>query len=138
MLDLKLLKKKTVIANANILHGGDVDEFEMLLAAEMSRNASKLFCNPNQTKVKVELCRERDNPVPETHTNTHIMIEIRATSNTRPIYFYLLLTWTFTLTFLNFLEENFLCNNNEFRGFEQGKRGSELRSLTEAGKVTGG
>ena len=48
-----------------VLHGGDVDEFEMLLTAELSSHVSELLCYPDETQVQVELRRECHYPVPE-------------------------------------------------------------------------
>lgn len=47
------------------LHGGDVDEFKMLLAAKLSCHLSELLCDPDQPQIQVELCRERYYPVPK-------------------------------------------------------------------------
>ena len=54
-----------------ILHGGDVYEFEMILTAELSSHVPKLLCYPDQTQVQVELCRECHDPVPE-YTHAHL------------------------------------------------------------------
>lgn len=55
----------------NVIHGGDVNELEMLLTAKLSSHVSELLCDLNQTQVQVELCRECHYPVPE-HTHTHM------------------------------------------------------------------
>lgn len=49
----------------DVLHGWDVDEFEMLLTAKLSCHVSELLCYSNQTQVQVELCRKCYYPVPK-------------------------------------------------------------------------
>lgn len=63
-----------------VLHGGDVEELEMLLTAELSSHISELLCYPDQTHVQVELCRECHNPVPE-HTHRHFSSKYFDTKN---------------------------------------------------------
>lgn len=57
----------------DVLHSGNIYEFEVLLTAELSSHVSELFCYPDQTQVEVKLSRECHYPVPE-YTHSHLEV----------------------------------------------------------------
>lgn len=54
------------------VHGGDVDQLEVLLTAQLGRHVPELLCDPDQTQIQIEFCRESHDPVSENVTELSI------------------------------------------------------------------